>query len=45
LVDILNLDIDKNRLTEKLITYGKEIPISKQKEFSIKFLIRMASGG
>jgi hypothetical protein len=39
LVDILNLDIDKNRLSEKLITYGKEIPFSKQKEFSIKFLV------
>jgi hypothetical protein len=39
LVDILNLDIDKNRLSEKLTTYGKEIPFSKQKEFSIKFLV------
>ena len=39
LSDILDLNIDKNRLSEKLIMYGKEIPFSKQKEFSIKFLV------
>jgi hypothetical protein len=39
LVDILDLNIDKNRLSEKLIMYGKDIPFSKQKEFSIKFLV------
>jgi hypothetical protein len=39
LSDILDLNIDKNRLSEKLIMYGKDIPFSKQKEFSIKFLV------
>ena len=39
LVDILELSIDKKRLSEKLITFGKEIPFSKQKEFSIRFLV------
>jgi hypothetical protein len=39
LSDILDLDIDKKRLSAKLIMYGKDIPFSKQKEFSIKFLV------
>jgi hypothetical protein len=39
LSDILDLDIDKNRLSTRLIMYGKDIPFSKQKEFSIKFLV------
>jgi hypothetical protein len=39
LSDILDLNIDKTRLSEKLIYFKNEIPFSKQKEFSIKFLV------
>lgn len=39
LSDILDLNIDKTRLNEKLIYFKNEIPFSKQKEFSIKFLV------
>ena len=38
LSDIMDLEIDKSRLNEKLISFGKDIPFSKQKEFSIRFL-------
>jgi hypothetical protein len=39
LSDILDLNIDKTRLSEKLIYFKNDIPFSKQKEFSIKFLV------
>jgi hypothetical protein len=38
LSDIMDLEIDKCRLNERLISFGKDIPFSKEKEFSIRFL-------